>query len=100
MIEHRVNPLALVLRRQKHPGLQAQKSLGKFLALAGVAKHPLHHGHLGIEVVDHRDEDGLRRGGHRGGPPAQLALMAEDDVLQSLRQISPKFFFRFRRHFN
>ena len=40
--------------------------------------------HPGVQVVDHRDEDGLRRRRHDGGPPLELTLVAEDDVLKAL----------------
>ena len=49
-----------------------------------VSQRPLHHAHLGVQLVHLRHEDGLRRRRKRRRPPFELPLVAEDDVLEAL----------------
>ena len=52
-----------------------------------MAEQALDHAHLGVEIVDLRDEHGFGCGGDDGGAPFEFALVAEHDVFEALEQV-------------
>jgi hypothetical protein len=73
-----------LLRQQD--GTQTEQSFGKLVSLGGLAEGALNHAHLGVEIVDHRNEDRFRRRGVDGGAPFGFTLMREDDVFEAFEE--------------
>ena len=84
-MEERVDHLLRL--RQQQLGVEAEVTVGELVGLTGLAEQALHHAHLGVEVVDLRNEHGLGGRGDDGCAPLQLALVAEHDVLETFEQV-------------
>ena len=77
----------LLWLREEELGVQAEVFFGELVGLAGLAEEALDHAHLGVEVVQLSDEDGLGRRGDHGCAPLKFALVTENYVFEAFEQI-------------